>query len=90
LAGSQIFRVRFPDAPPMKINKLDVMLCLAFQGGEGPFDVKVSYSDRIEWSKYTKQQIEDLSDLDAIVSIEICLPRSERRWRDRGGFDPRK
>jgi hypothetical protein len=67
----------------MKLFKLDVMLCLALQE-EGPFNVKITYSDHVEWKKLSKQEIDQLSDIDEVSTIEICLPRRERRWRNRG------
>lgn len=59
------------------------MLCLALQE-EGPFNVKITYSDHVEWKKLSKQEIDQLSDIDEVSTIEICLPRRERRWRNRG------
>lgn len=72
----------------MKLFKIDIMLCLAFQE-EGPFDVKVTYSDHVEWKKLSREQIDNLSDIDDVCSIEVCIPRNDRRWRNRDNKDRR-
>lgn len=67
----------------MIVEKLDAMLCLAFQNSEGPFKVKVSYLDHYDWLELSKSEIESLSDLEPVIKIEIVNVLPERRWRDR-------
>lgn len=73
----------------MKLDKFDVMLCLAYQGSEGPLDVRVDYTQHSEWLNLTKDQIDQLSDIDAVHFIAIEEPRSDRRWRQRGSKERR-
>lgn len=74
----------------MNILKLDNVLCLALQSSEGPFDIKIKFIDHNEWACISKQEIENLSNLDTVLSIESCLPRSDRRWNIRVGKRPRR
>lgn len=74
----------------MNINKIGIMLCLAYQESEGPFYVKVNLSNFVEWKLLSKFEIDKLSDEFNIIEIDISLPRSERRWRDRGYIEDRR
>lgn len=67
----------------MNLNKLDVMLCLAFQESDGPFSVLVTSNTHKYTIELTKVLIKELSDKDFIISIEIIDSVSDRRWRKR-------
>jgi hypothetical protein len=74
----------------MNLSKLSILLCLAFQESDGPFHVSVECNQGVVWAHYTKQQIGELSDIECIVCIDVCEPRSDRRWHQRLTEDRRK
>jgi hypothetical protein len=74
----------------MDINKLDVMLCLALQESDGPFEIKLIKKDSIQYLKMTKDEILKTSDIEEVQEIVICTPRSDRRWRKRNKTDRRQ
>lgn len=74
----------------MNLDKLEPLLCFAFQLGDGPFKIKVIYDDHFEWLNILKDDIDKLSDLESVLSIEIVSYSIERRWRDRSKEDRRK
>lgn len=63
----------------MNLNKLDIMLCFAFQESEGPFKICIQYKNKKEWSQYFREDIKILSDSDNVINITIVSPKSERR-----------
>ena len=73
----------------MNLDKLTHLLCLAFQCSDGPFQIKVSYSDHDEWASLSKEEIKNLSDQQDIKQIDICNPGKDRRWHQRLGDDRR-
>ena len=72
----------------MNLNKLDLMLCLAFQESEGPFNVEVKFYNPLDKNTQeifilSKQEIRNVSMWDEIKSISIVEPFKDRRWRIR-------
>lgn len=71
----------------MNLNKLDLMLCFAFQESDGPFNVEVKFNspikDNPEYFLLSKKEISNISLWDEVNSISIYLPFKERRWRKR-------
>lgn len=73
----------------MKLYKFDIMLCLAYQGSDGPFDVRIHRNNGDVWLCLTKDEIDCFSDMDDVLVIYIQEPRSDRRWIMRNDKDRR-
>lgn len=67
----------------MNLDKIDVLLCFAFQHGDGPFNVFVTMTSCSEHLSLYKQGIFTISDQEEIISISLSQRKEERRWRDR-------
>lgn len=80
----------------MNINKLSVMLCLAFQESDGPFDVVIKLinskngQQEINKKRISKEDIKILSDSQFIIEIDIAEPIDDRRLKDRWQNNRRK
>ena len=73
----------------MIISKLTILLTIAFQESEGPFDIEATYTDHVEHKTLTKDQIGELSDIKGVIIIDIRKPSGERRWHHRTVNDRR-
>jgi hypothetical protein len=69
----------------MLLNKLSVILCLAFQDQTEDYDVEISYAAgwKAQWFGVNQKQISDIAEQENVVSIDLYEPKTERRWRKR-------
>ncbi len=67
----------------MNLDKLTILLCLAFQESEGPFDVDVKLSDSVSRMRLMKNEIKELSMSPSIIEIDISIPIADRRSKER-------
>jgi len=67
----------------MNLDKLTILLCLAFQESEGPFEVDVKTSDSTVRMRLMKEEIKKLSNNPSIIEIDIRTPVSDRRLKER-------
>ena len=69
----------------MTIQKLSVMLCLAFQDQTEDYDIEISYAAgwKAQWFGVNQKQIITLSEQENVISIDLYEPKEERRWRER-------
>lgn len=67
----------------MNLDKLTVLLCLAFQESEGPFDVNVKMSSSVSRMRLMKNEIKELSMSPSVVEIDIGVPIADRRSKER-------
>jgi hypothetical protein len=76
----------------MNLKKINHSLALAFQeGGEGPFNVIVTYNNGTFLSgSMTKDRIDMLSEKESIVEIKIGSRMSNRRKTERPGHKDRR
>jgi len=75
----------------MNLDKLDIALCLAFQCGEGPFNVVIcKINGDVEESFLLREEIKALSMSEDIQTISLCKRIYRRRWRPRSNSGRRK
>lgn len=77
----------------MNINKLETMLCLAFQESDGPFDIVIRFrnNEKLPWRiSASKEEIKKFSNEDCIEYIALTNPIKDRRWIGRQDNDRRK
>lgn len=69
----------------MNLDKIDTALCFAFSVGEGPFYIKITYTDQVVYRWITSEIIKLISDNPCVVNIELDQRLiDDRRWRVRG------
>lgn len=75
----------------MNINKLDPMLCLAFDlYPEGPYPVSTFFGELREFHLLSREEIDFLSECIFCTHIRIEDTKKDRRWRERTTPDRRK
>jgi hypothetical protein len=70
----------------MKIEKLDPMLCLAFDlAKDCSYPISILFVDVIELAFLSKDEIANLSEWEECTSVQIIgvEPKRDRRWRER-------
>jgi hypothetical protein len=68
----------------MNVNKIETLLCFAFQHSDGPFNIEYSFDGGKEFVSLNKETIKVLSDQEFVHFIKLDdRNNNERRWRDR-------
>lgn len=73
----------------MDLNKIGISLCFAMQEHEGPFYVQIIHPLHQRWIWCRRSEIKQLSDDNAVIFIDLSIPRKDRRWIARTGVDRR-
>ena len=73
----------------MNYTKLETMLCLALQDGDGPFPATILFEGEIQHCFLNKEEIENISEWFECDGIFLREVKTERRWRKRSFSDRR-
>lgn len=73
----------------MNIEKLDIILCIAFQCESDLYPVSIMFGEIREFAYLSKSEIMNLSSWNECSSIKIENILPDRRWRKRSTIDRR-
>jgi hypothetical protein len=59
------------------------MLCRAFQDSDGPFPIRIRFSEKMEHAFLTIDEIGNISEWEETAYIELVKLQKDRRWRER-------
>lgn len=73
----------------MNIEKLDIILCIAFQCEADLYPVSIMFGDAKEFVSLSKSEIMNISSWSECSSIKLENVITDRRWRRRSISDRR-